>query len=252
MIHGMGSNLLGWQKLIAGLRGQVRCIAFDLPNYGGSTPGNFSSTMSFFAKVAWEFADQLGLSSLALGGHSMGGQIAMIMALQRPFAVEKLILCSPAGFETFSEPERMVLNNIYAPQLLMALTEDQIRQNFYANFFRFPADAEFMIQDRLRMKESAQYEYYCRMIPKCVTGMLDEPVYPFLPSIQQPTHIFYGLQDQLIPNRLVHPMMQTKQIARRGVRNLPNAHLHLLDQCGHFPHWEQADKVLPVVRKFLS
>ncbi|MCB9284500.1 MAG: alpha/beta fold hydrolase [Lewinellaceae bacterium] len=247
----MGSNRLAWRKLIAGLRGQARCIALDLPNYGGSTPGDFPSTMSFFAKVVWEFADQLGLSELVLGGHSMGGQIAMIMALQRPFAVEKLLLFSPAGFENFTEPERLMLRNAYAPQLLQALTEDQIRQNFHANFYQFPADAEFMIEDRLRMKESPQYAYYCRMIPKCVAGMLDEPVYDFLPSIQQLTHVFYGLQDQLIPNRLVHPLLSTKQIARQGVRRLANAHLHLLDQCGHFPQWERAEKVLPVVRKVL-
>lgn len=248
----MGSNSLAWTKLMAGLRGQVRCIAPDLPNYGGSTAGDFPSTLSWFASVLWEFTDALGLRSFALGGHSMGGQIALIMALQRPFAVEKLILCAPAGFEAFTDAERLMLGNAYQASLLMTLSDEQIRQNFHANFFQFPQDAEFMLRDRLLLKKTPQYDLYCRMIPKCVKGMLDEPVYAFLPSITQPAHIFFGLQDQLIPNRLVHPLQNPAQIARRGARHMANAHLHLLDHCGHFPQWEKAEKVLPVLRKFIA
>ena len=243
MIHGMGSNRHAWRKLVAGLKSRVRCIAIDLPNYGDSTPGDFPSTMSWFASVVWEFTEQLGLTNFALAGHSMGGQIALIMALQRPFAVEKLLLFAPAGFEVFTRPEKLVLRQAYAPELLLSLTDEQIRQNFHANFHQFPADAAFMIEDRLQMKQSPQYEYYCRMIPKCIAGMLDEPVYQFLPEITQPAIVFFGRQDQLIPNRLVHPLLSTEQVARKGVGRMPHGRLKLLDACGHFPQWERVEEV---------
>jgi pimeloyl-ACP methyl ester carboxylesterase len=252
LIHGMGSNRLAWGKLAAGLKGRMRCIALDLPNYGGSTPGDFPSTMSWFASVVWEFAEQLGLNSFVLGGHSMGGQIALIMALQRPFVVEKLLLFAPAGFEVFTRPEEMVLRNAYAPELLLALSDEQIRQNFRANFFQFPADAAFMIDDRLQMKQSDQYAWYCRMIPKCIAGMLDEPVFQFLPQIARPSLVFFGRQDQLIPNRLVHPLLTAEQVARKAVPRLQNARLELLDRCGHFPQWERGEEVIKEVVGFLG
>lgn len=252
LIHGMGSNSLAWGKLIAGLKGRIRCIALDLPNYGGSTPGDFPSTMSWFASVVWEFAEQLELKSFVLGGHSMGGQIALIMALQRPFSVEKLLLFAPAGLEVFTKPEKLVLSKAYVPELLQALNDDQIRQNFHANFYQFPADAAFMIDDRLRMKHSDQYAYYCRMIPKCVAGMLDEPVHQFLPQVSQPSLVFFGRQDQLIPNRLVHPLLTAEQVARMAVPRLPRARLVMLDNCGHFPQWERGEEVVKEVVGFLG
>ncbi|MBK6904395.1 MAG: alpha/beta hydrolase [Saprospirales bacterium] len=244
MLHGMGSTREAWRKLIAGLKDRYRCIAIDLPNYGQSSDGDFPFTMSYFASVIWEFLQAKGIDSVQLCGHSMGGQIALVMALQRPFAVEKLFLFSPAGFETFASHEKLILKGFYAAPNMMALSKDQIRQNFEANFFQFPADAEFMVQERYRLQQTPRYESYCRMIPKCASGMLDEPVLKFLPSIAAPAMVFFGLQDQLIPNRLVHPTQTTKQVAQKGVSRMPIARLHLLDRCGHFPHWERVEEVL--------
>jgi pimeloyl-ACP methyl ester carboxylesterase len=243
MLHGMGSGKKSWQKLIQGMQGRFRCLAPDLPNYGDSSAGDYPFTMSFFAGVMWEFLEKLGVSSVYLCGHSMGGQIALIMALQRPFAIEKMALFATAGFEVFQQHEKMILNGFYAAPNMLALSREQIRQNFNANFYEFPADAEFMVQDRFRLQQSPRYEGYCRMIPKCVSGMLDEPVFDFLPSVNVPAIVFFGKQDQLIPNRIVHPGQAAAQIARQGARRMPMAGLRLLDQCGHFPHWEKGEEV---------
>jgi pimeloyl-ACP methyl ester carboxylesterase len=252
MLHGMGSNKLAWNKFIHGLQGRFRCIAPDLPNYGDSSAGDYPFTMSFFAGVMWELLEKLGVSQVYLCGHSMGGQIALIMALQRPFAVEKMALFATAGFEVFQPHEKMILNGFYAAPNMLALSREQIRQNFNANFYEFPADAEFMVQDRFQLQQTPRYEGYCRMIPKCVNGMLEEPVFDFLPSVNVPAIIFFGKEDQLIPNRIVHPGQTAAQIARQGVRRMPMAKLHLVDKCGHFPHWERAEEVGARVKEFFG
>lgn len=244
MIHGMGSDKSVWRKLMAGLEGRYRCIAIDLPNYGESSEGDFPFTMSFFAGVIWEFLQMMGISNARLCGHSMGGQIAMIMALQRPFAVEKLYLFAPAGFETFDGYEKQMLQSLYGVPNMLALTKEQIARNLEANFFHFPADAGFMAEDRYRLQQTGRYESYCRMIPRCMEGMLAEPVHKLLPSISVPAMVFFGLQDQLIPSRLIHPWQTTRQVAEEGADRLPDARLYLIDRCGHFPHWERAEEVL--------
>jgi hypothetical protein len=62
-IHGLGSNLKGWKKNIDVLRKHYRCIALDLPNYGKSSGGDFSFSMTFFATKVLEF-----IQSLKIGG----------------------------------------------------------------------------------------------------------------------------------------------------------------------------------------
>jgi pimeloyl-ACP methyl ester carboxylesterase len=242
-IHGLGSNKKCWRKNIEVVKHQFRCIAIDLPGYGASSKGDYSYDMAFFATVVRDFAQQLHLDRIVLVGHSMGGQIAVTAQLQAPGFAEQLVLIAPAGFETFNHTEKQIVRSFYSPALLMALPQDQIRRNFEINFYVFPRDAEFMIQDRFRMQETDEYERYCKMIPKCVMGMIDQPIFDSLPSINVPTSVIYGKNDRLIPNKLLHPTQSTPSVAQAGTSQISDAQLILLDQCGHFVQWERPDEV---------
>lgn len=253
LVHGLGSYLKGWLKNIEALRHDFRCIAVDLPGYGKSGPHDSPFSMRFFAECLRLLVRHLELRKCWLVGHSMGGQISLTAALQSQEGLEGLILVAPAGFETFTEPEKQWLRNLYAPALLQAMPVDQIRQNFEINFSRFPDDARFMIDDRLRLREQqAAYQAYSRMIPQCVSAMLEEPVFSRLPSITLPTLILFGEADRLIPNKLIHPTLSTRQIAESGARQLPRGHLHLLPDCGHFAQWEGAAEVNKKIREFVE
>lgn len=50
MLHGLGSNLQAWTKNVEDWKGDYRCIALDLPNYGKSGRGDYSFTMSFLLR----------------------------------------------------------------------------------------------------------------------------------------------------------------------------------------------------------
>lgn len=50
MVHGLGSYLPVYTKLINELQGDYRCIALDLPNYGKSGRGDYAFSMSFSPK----------------------------------------------------------------------------------------------------------------------------------------------------------------------------------------------------------
>ncbi len=251
-LHGLGSNHKAWQKNTAALSKHFRCLALDLPGYGASDKGDYAFDMSFFARTVREFTDAMHLKKVVLVGHSMGSQIAMHCVLQDSNRWEKLVLLAPAGFETFTEQERAWFQMVYTPALLKATAPEQIRKNFEINFFHFPADAEFMIQDRLALRETAAYDAYCNMIPQCVMGMLKEPVYARLPEIKIPTIVLYGENDYLIPNQLLHKGQTTLQIAQSGQSRIPNSSLRLLPQCGHFVQWEAADAVNQAISDFLK
>lgn len=251
-IHGLGSNLKAWQKNIDFLRKDYHCIALDLPGYGKSSQGVYPSDMTFFAETIRVFVNKMKLKNVILVGHSMGGQIAIHTALNNSKNIEKLILIAPAGFETFTEQERLWFQNVYTPTVVKATTEEQIVKNFYLNFHEMPDDAQFMIDDRLWMRKTIEYDYYCNMIPKCVLGMLREPVFDRLSEIKLPTLVVFGENDLLIPNKFLHSSHTTLKVAQSGHKDIQNSVLKMIPSAGHFVQWEQNEEVNNVMKAFLK
>lgn len=252
LIHGLGSNLKSWQKNTDSFSRHARCIALDLPGYGKSDKGDYPYDVAFFAQTLREFVQALGLKNVTLVGHSMGGQIGLTAVLQDPGLAKKMVLLAPAGFETFSEQENAWFKMVYTPALLKSTSPEQIRKNFELNFFQFPADAEFMVADRMTMRETVDYDGYCNMIPICVMGMLAQPVFDRLSEVTIPVLILYGQNDQLIPNRLLHKDQTTAQVALAGQQRLPNSQLQMIPNCGHFVQWEGAAPVNQAILDFLK
>jgi len=254
-IHGLGSYLPAWRKNITELRQHYRCIALDLPGYGKSSRGDYPYDMSFFAQQVSQFLRKLSLKKPTVVGHSMGGQIALTLALQQPDLAGKLVLVAPAGFETFTDQERAWFQQVYTPAVVRATPPAQIKRNFALNFHEsdFPEDAHFMYEDRLRMRaDTALYEAYCQMIPQCVLGMLREPVFDKLSEIKLPILILYGRGDLLIPNTLLHAQLTTEKVAQAGHEQLPDSQLQMLDACGHFVQWECAEAVNTAIKSFIT
>ncbi|MCF8236996.1 MAG: alpha/beta hydrolase [Saprospiraceae bacterium] len=254
MLHGLGSYSPAWSKTIEGLQEHTRCIALDFPNYGRSTLGNFPVSLHWFAEVVRDLILDLNLPGpIILAGHSMGAQIAIWFHHLQLHPLERLILISPAGFEQFSSLEKGWFNTINRPSLIRNLTDSQILRNFEVNFVQFPKNAEFMVEDRLKLKAHRKaYDFYCRMIPKCTQAMLDEPIWELLPDIRIPTQVIFGLQDTLIPNSMLHPLLTLEQVAWEGTRRIPGAHLTLVPNGGHFVHWEQPKRVNEVILPLIT
>ncbi len=250
-IHGLGSNLKAWEKNVDSLSGQYRCIALDLPGYGRSSMGDYAYGMSFFAAQVNALLDALDLQNVVLVGHSMGGQVALTMVLKGAPRVEKVVLIAPAGIETFTEAEKLWFGAVYTPEVVKNTPPEQIRRNFELNFYRWPGDAEFMIADRMTLRASPAYDDWCRMIPQCVMGMLNEPVAARLSEITLPVLILYGENDALIPNRILHPTQNTLQIAQSAQAAIPGSQLRTFPECGHFVHWEKAAETNRAITEFL-
>ena len=250
-IHGLGSYAPAWKKNIESLRADYRCLAIDLPGYGKSSKGNYEASMTYFATVVKDFLDVLGIDKAVLVGHSMGGQIAITTALAYPALVERLVLVAPAGFETFHKGERQWFREVLTPTAVKLTTVEQIRENIAWNFYEMPADAEFMVTDRIAMRSAKEFDAYCYIIPECVKGMVDQPVFDELPKVQQPTLAIYGRQDNLIPNRFLHGG-DTEDIGQQGVAQMPNARLLMVDKAGHFVQFEQAARVNEAIRGFMG
>ena len=90
LVHGAGGTHLDWPAELRRLP-EANAIVVDLPGHGRS-PGSGRQTVGAYTADVIAVMDALKLSQAIIGGHSMGGAIAMTMALQYPVRVRGLIL----------------------------------------------------------------------------------------------------------------------------------------------------------------
>jgi len=249
-IHGLASYIPAWKKNIAGLD-DYRCIAIDLPGYGKSSKGNYPVSMAFFAGVIKEFCDKMNLKNVVLAGHSMGGQIAVSTALQYPDLVEKLILVAPAGFETFNKGQRQWFRDVMTVDGVRLTTVEQIRVNYAYNFYNMPADAAFMIDDRIAIRSASDFTDYCYHVTQGVKAMVDFPVFDYLKTLRLPVLVLFGENDNLIPNRFLNGG-RTEKYASKGAEQIQNCRLIMIPHAGHFVQFEKAAEVNGEIRRFLQ
>jgi len=93
LIHGLGSSGADWAFQVPALESRFRVVLPDLPGCGLSAPpprGNFS--IAYFATALWALLDEIGAAPPNIVGFSLGGAVALEMALQRPASVPRIVL----------------------------------------------------------------------------------------------------------------------------------------------------------------
>ena len=94
-VQGAGAIGGAWRPQVDNLREAFNCVTFDNRGIGQSTAGAPALTIEQMAKDALALCDELGLESVHIVGHSMGGLIAQELALAAPRRVRSLaLLCT--------------------------------------------------------------------------------------------------------------------------------------------------------------
>jgi len=251
LIHGLGSYAKGWGRNIPELAKHYRIIAVDLPGYGKSDKGFYPYTLPFYAQVLTELLSELKVEKAVFVGHSMGGQIAMVTSLLYPERVDKLVLVSPAGFEKFTDGEGAWMKRAMSPEFVHDTAIRNIDTNLKANFYQLPPEAEFMITERIQMRGAKDFDNYCYAVSKNVAAMIDYPMWDKLTRIQHETLIFFGQNDNLIPNSALHGG-STESIAQIGAGQIPKNKLIMVPECGHFVQFEKPKVVNPAIVEFVG
>ncbi|MEA5114066.1 MAG: alpha/beta fold hydrolase [Geobacteraceae bacterium] len=91
ILHGLFGSLDNWRTMSRKLSDRYRVITVDLRNHGGS-PHSAEFSCALMAEDIMEFMHSHSIGSAHLLGHSMGGKVAMQLAVQQPEHVNKLVV----------------------------------------------------------------------------------------------------------------------------------------------------------------
>ena len=97
LVHGFCGAGSHFEQLFPFLADAGRCVAVDLPGCAGSEKPDADYSVAYFVSFLDSFCRTLGLTSVILVGHSMGGQIAVHFTRSFPDRVDRLVLLAPDG-----------------------------------------------------------------------------------------------------------------------------------------------------------
>jgi len=98
LIHGLGSSgYIEWRYNMEHISERHRVFAPDLPGFGRSEKPRARYGIPYFARFLERYMRGRGLRSAAIVGTSMGGRIALELALEKPSLVRKLVLVNTLG-----------------------------------------------------------------------------------------------------------------------------------------------------------
>jgi len=110
LLHGAGDNALDWRWVMPDLAATHRVYAPDLPGSPESDRPAADYSSAFFERFVVGFLDALGVERTALVGNSIGGLMAMRVALSEPARVTELVLVDSAGLGRAVNPALTSVN----------------------------------------------------------------------------------------------------------------------------------------------
>jgi 3-oxoadipate enol-lactonase len=241
LIAGLGYASWCWQELRAELRGAAAPLAFDNRGTGRSDkpPGPYSIEM--LADDAAAVLHAAGHDSAHVLGHSMGGYVALTLALREPGAVRSLILVgtSPGGPDTAPVPQETLESWKLAGTMPPA---DYARRSMPHSFAPGWTDAhpeafEGILARRLQFPTPAacwlaQYQACVDYVTRGIDAS----------TIRQPALVIHGAQDRVVPHHNGRLLSQ----------RLPQAKFVSLPEAGHLPMLEDPEEFAALVRRHLA
>jgi pimeloyl-ACP methyl ester carboxylesterase len=233
LVHGLGGRSEDWTQLIPQLvRGGRRVYALDLLGYGRSQkPADAPYSIAQEAGIVEHFIAAEGLTQTDLAGWSMGGWVAMRVAVDDPQAIRKLIVYDSAGLR-FVVP--------YDAALFWADTPEKLAKlNDLLSPGKAPALAGFIQRDVLRELERNGWVIH-RSVQSMMTGadLMDGR----LSELKMPMLIVWGKQDQITPVAMAYQLHAA----------VPQSALEVYDGCGHLAPRECVGRIGPRTVEFLN
>lgn len=192
------------------------------PGYGKSDEPGWLENIHDMAYFYLDFIQQLGLKNLTLVGSSMGGWMAMEIAVRDTSRLKSLVLVSPAGIaapgvrpaDIFLMPPEVLVRNLFVDQ---KLAEARLAA---------PEDVDASLKNR---HTTARLAWEPR---------LHDPFLPkWLHRIDVPVKVIWGREDKILP----------VGISKELRRLMPGAEIHVMDNVGHLPHAERVDEFVDIV-----
>jgi 2-succinyl-6-hydroxy-2,4-cyclohexadiene-1-carboxylate synthase len=241
LLHGFSGNIRAWDAVRPELAKFTQVIAIDLIGHGCSTAPVDADRYTF----AWAcrdlvaLLDALELPSVDLLGYSMGGRLALHLAVQAPERISRLLLESASPGIEHDDARRQRIDS--DARLAERIERDGIAA-FVAEWEQLP-----LLQPAPHVSAAARQEHHAQRLRNKPLGLANSlrgmgagqqtPLWSRLAQVNQPVHLIVGADD-----------VRYREIAERMHAVLPRAELAVVPDAGHTVHVDQPVRFVTLVQ----
>lgn len=256
MIHGYGASSFTWRYWAPRLAERGHVVLVDLKGFGRAPkPNDDRYAPADQARLVLRLIEERDLRNVTLVGHSLGGGVALLVALDLlgvgtdrppagPSRLRRLVIVSGAAYAQRMPPFVALADwPTLTPGLFRLVGARKVVKLALRGVVHDPAKVT-----------ADQIDGYARPLgsPDAVrvllttARMIEPPGLPDIirryPKITVPTLLIWGRQDNVVP----------LSVGARLAEDLPDARLHVFERCGHLPAEEVPTESLAVLERFLD
>ncbi|GAB4465446.1 MAG: alpha/beta fold hydrolase [Anaerolineales bacterium] len=221
-----------------------RTLRYDLFGRGFSDRPRLRYNIDLFVRQLLDLLDALRFTSpVSLIGLSMGGPITAAFTARYAERVKSLTLIDPAGGRAVSlSPMLKAMKLPGLAEAIFGLVGSESLLKSAAKDFFDPELVEMFLE---KYKVQMQYKGFKRAILSTIrNNMLGSFIetYRTLGKMDKPVLLVWGRNDTTVP-------FEHSNDLRAAV---PQAEFHVIEECGHIPHYEKPAEFNPILLEFLK
>jgi len=266
LVHGVGGSLNNWDYNIEAFAAKHRVIAVDLPGHGNSERPNIPYSVKLHMDYLYQFLKAKNINKATLVGHTMGGQIAVMLALKHPEMVERLVLIAPSGADVYltsglnwigsrqyvrrsvTLASRVTSTHYNNYEKIVWTYMERDGKHGYATALVYDANShptnEFLkneIKYYYDFMASPEFPKFVKAIRKSAVSIPRQFIREDLHKIKAPTLIIWGKEDGIMP--FVNVTLFNDFI--------PTSMMSIFPKCGHMVMVEKPDRFNRIVLEFI-
>jgi len=245
LVHGLGGSAANWLALAPLLLPRRRLILPELPGHGGSSPLPAAPSLNPYADLLGLLLEHEGAVPAAVVGHSLGGAIALRLAIRRPEAVSSLVLAAAAGISSATRSARyaLTITGILKPGRKIAPHRGRVARSAFLKtlvFGRWGASDPPALPPELVEAFLAGPARHTDTV-SAAKALVRDDVRAELDRVRCPVLVLWGARDNQLP------VDDAFEYARRL-----RAPLRVLADCGHLLIGERPAACADAITCFLS
>lgn len=245
-LHGWPTSAYLWRNIMPALAKSNQVIAMDLPGFGQSDKHlEDSYSFKYYSRMLTGFLDNLGITKVILGVHDLGGPLGLYWMVQDMGRVSKLILLNTLVYPEFSWGVKL-----FGLATIMPVLKDWLSSPKGIKWaMNFGVHQKQSLPDEVIMQYQKPFEdknarsvllkTVQRLSPKGFQEISEK-----LPSFAGPVQIIFGEKDRILP--------KVENTMQRVKKDLPQAKMVSLPDCGHFLQEEVPDRIAKILAEFVK
>ncbi|MCU0442431.1 MAG: alpha/beta hydrolase [Bacteroidia bacterium] len=226
LLHGLFGALSNWKDVLDHFSKQYKVVIPLMPIFEMNI---LQLSVDGLASFIHDFIEYKQYQKVNLIGNSLGGHVALVYIKKHPQKVNSLILTGSSGLY------ENAMGGSYPKKGDKAFIREKVALTFYDPK---TATDELVEEVYQTVNDKGKVLRILMMAKSAIRHNMRKDI----PGFSQPTCLIWGKNDTITPPEVGEEFKQL----------LPNAELHLLDECGHAPMMEQPKLFNEIASSFLT